>query len=78
MDKVGDIGGQAELGRNVSIVERKGYKSDEELDDLESPLTSVIDKMPPTSTTGNGRRKELACDSGESVRYELLRQVWSL
>eukprot|EP00268_Persea_americana_P042813 TRINITY_DN4288_c0_g1_i1.p1 TRINITY_DN4288_c0_g1~~TRINITY_DN4288_c0_g1_i1.p1 ORF type:complete len:822 (+),score=204.43 TRINITY_DN4288_c0_g1_i1:453-2918(+) len=74
VDKVADIGGQAELGRNVSIVERKGYKSDEELDDLESPLTSVIDKMPPTSTTGNGRRKELACDSGESVRYELLRQ----
>lgn len=76
--RVADAGEQAQLGRNVSIVQRKGYTSDEELDDLESPLTSILDKMPPMPTTENGRGKEPVRDSGVSVRYELLRQVWSV
>ncbi|XP_077214759.1 uncharacterized protein LOC143849578 [Tasmannia lanceolata] len=76
--KVADAGGLVPLGRNASIVQRKGYTSDEELDELDSPLTSIIDKMPPSPVTGNGRTKEKPHYSGTSVRYELLREVWSV
>ncbi|XP_042492090.1 uncharacterized protein LOC122071756 isoform X2 [Macadamia integrifolia] len=81
-EKIGDIGGTPQLERNVSMVQRKGYTSDEELDELESPLTSIIDKMPPSPTigngNGNGKHKQDTGHSGGLVRYELLREVWSV
>ncbi|XP_019055955.1 PREDICTED: uncharacterized protein LOC104613015 [Nelumbo nucifera] len=83
-EKVADAGGKPQLGRNVSVVQRKGYTSDEELDELDSPLTCIIDKMPPSPTlangkmgNGNGKHKETTGYGGGNVRYELLREVWS-
>ncbi|KAI3984340.1 hypothetical protein MKX01_011294 [Papaver californicum] len=77
--KVGDnIGERSKFERNVSVVQRKGYTSDEELDELDSPLTSIIDKMPAPTTADNGTGKHNGNTKfgGTSVRYELLREVW--
>lgn len=62
-EKVAELAGK--MSRNVSIIQGKGYTSDEELEELDSPLTSIVDKSSDftDSTTSN-------------ERYKLLRQVW--
>lgn len=47
----------AKLSRNVSMIQRKGYTSDEELEELDSPLTSIVDKASDFtgSATSNAR-----------------------
>ncbi|XP_058071711.1 uncharacterized protein LOC131220849 isoform X2 [Magnolia sinica] len=77
-EKVADAGGHTQLGRNASIIQRRGYTSDDDLDELECPLTCIIDKMPPSPSTVNGRQMETTASSGTNVRYELLREVWSI
>ncbi|XP_058227771.1 uncharacterized protein LOC131336113 [Rhododendron vialii] len=59
-----------ELRRNGSSVLKKSHTSDDELDELDSPLTAIIEtlKGPPTP-------KEHG--SQNSVRYQLLREVWT-
>ncbi|KAL5545556.1 hypothetical protein UlMin_005243 [Ulmus minor] len=76
---VADAG--SELARNVSVIQRKGYTSDEELEELECPLTSIIDKLPPSPSTvanGDGKHNENAGYAGANARYELLSEVWSV
>ncbi|KAK6149187.1 hypothetical protein DH2020_016712 [Rehmannia glutinosa] len=78
-EKVAEAGANSHLSRSASAVQRKGYTSDEELDQLESCLTSVIDNFPssPTavvSANGSGD-KAVVCD-GANARYDLLREVW--
>ncbi|WOL12059.1 hypothetical protein Cni_G20823 [Canna indica] len=70
-EKVGDLGGKAaELDRRVSIVQRKGYTSDDDLDELDSPLASIMEKpVSPSSLTGESSQQA-------NSRYKLLRQVW--
>ncbi|CAN8286854.1 unnamed protein product, partial [Cochlearia groenlandica] len=53
------------LSRNVSMIQRKGYTSDEELEELDSPLTSIVDKS-----------SEFSVSETSNARYKLLRQVW--
>ncbi|GAU36907.1 hypothetical protein TSUD_331800 [Trifolium subterraneum] len=76
-EKVAEAGGKCHLTRNVSAVQRRGYTSDEELEELESPLTSIIDKLPssPTVTTTNGKQ---VSHTTTNARYQLLREVWSM
>ncbi|XP_068638700.1 uncharacterized protein [Aristolochia californica] len=79
--KIGDAGGHAQLERNVSLIQRKGYTSDEELDELDCPIASVIDKTATPRMNGgeNGKHKDsvsYVSRSGSNVRYELLREVW--
>lgn len=74
--KVGDAGGKAELDRRASMVQRKGYTSDEDLDDLDFPLTSIMDRTPPVSPIlGDGTQKE---SKQANARYKLLKEVWSV
>jgi len=74
-EKVGDATGKAILDRGASIIQRKGYTSDEDLDDLDSPLTSIINKNTPAyPSIEEGTRKESTLTN---VRYKLLREVWS-
>ncbi|XP_024031104.1 uncharacterized protein LOC21410700 isoform X3 [Morus notabilis] len=78
---VSDTGGRSELARNVSVIQRKGYTSDEELEELESPLMSIIDKLPSTPSTianGNGKYKDSTGYACANERYELLSEVWSV
>ncbi|KAF8087455.1 hypothetical protein N665_0585s0033 [Sinapis alba] len=53
------------MSRNVSMIQRRGYTSDEELEELNSPLTSIVDKS--SDVTDSPTTNE---------RYKLLRQVW--
>lgn len=82
-EKVSEAGTESQLSRNVSAVQRKGYTSDEELEELDSPLTSIIERLPSSPAiimaNGNGKHKEYATagDSMANARYELLREVWS-
>ncbi|CAL9137279.1 unnamed protein product [Musa textilis] len=74
-EKVGDAGGKAELQRRGSMVQRKGYTSDEDLDVLDTPLAHIMDKTPPPvspSPVGGGHKESSTSNS----RYDLLREVW--
>ncbi|KAK1314534.1 hypothetical protein QJS10_CPA06g01770 [Acorus calamus] len=75
--KVADAGGKAELGRNTSNVQKKGYSSDEELNDVESPLTSIIDRTPLSSPIASNGIRKATTTAQSNLRYELLRVVWS-
>lgn len=80
--KVAEAGERSPLSRNVSMVQRKGYTSDEELEDLDSPLTSIIDKLQSSSSISNGncngKPMEHPARAAMSVRYGLLQEVWSV
>lgn len=71
-EKVADVGENSHLSRSSSSVQRKGYTSDDELDELESCL---IDKLLSSPRNENENQEEMGC-VGASVRYDLLREVW--
>lgn len=79
-EKVADTAcGNNELDRRGSMVQRRGYTSDDDLDDLEFPLASLYDKSNPPSPCNNGVA-HFSTRQGASimnVRHELLREVWS-
>ncbi|KAG2579817.1 uncharacterized protein LOC120678981 [Panicum virgatum] len=77
-EKVADIGGVPKLDRKASMVQRRGYTSDDDLDDLDSPLGSLIDRSaPPSPSNGIAHFSAQRGASMENVRYTLLREVWS-
>ncbi|RLN34442.1 uncharacterized protein C2845_PM03G01420 [Panicum miliaceum] len=80
-EKVADTGrGDPELDRRGSMVQRRGYTSDDDLDDLDSPLASLYDRSAPPSPCSDGAAHFSARQQGASManaRYELLREVWS-
>ncbi|KAJ1391583.1 Serine-threonine/tyrosine-protein kinase, catalytic domain [Sesbania bispinosa] len=74
---VGEMGSKSQLRRSRSSVVRKSYTSDDELDELKSPLSSIFFSGSPSSavsTKPSLKSKEIRNDS--PVRYELLRNVW--
>lgn len=78
-EKVAEAGEKTQLERNVSMVQKKGYTSDEELDNLDSPLTSIIEPVSPNKSI-NGHHTINSKDQRRcrgNSRYELLREVWS-
>ncbi|KAL0383714.1 UNVERIFIED_CONTAM: hypothetical protein Scaly_0658700 [Sesamum calycinum] len=80
-EKVAEAGANSQFSRSSSSIQRKGYTSDEELDELESCITSVIDKLPSSPTTVvngniNGDGTEEVGYDGGNARYDLLREVW--
>lgn len=80
-EKISEAGGKSELARNVSVLQRKGYTSDEELEELDCPLTSIIDKLPSSPSimeNGNGKHKDYSRPACMNERYELLLEVWSV
>ncbi|CAD6224432.1 unnamed protein product [Miscanthus lutarioriparius] len=79
-EKVSDTAcGNPELDRRGSMVQRRGYTSDDDLDDLELPLASLYDKSNPPSPCNNGvtHFSTRQGASMENVRHDLLREVWS-
>ncbi|KAG9447154.1 hypothetical protein H6P81_013282 [Aristolochia fimbriata] len=73
---VGDIGSRTQLRRSGSSVLRRGQTSDDELDELDMPLKSIIvdNRQCPTSTPGGLKGKQYSY--GTAVRFHLLREVW--
>ncbi|XP_042494370.1 uncharacterized protein LOC122073803 [Macadamia integrifolia] len=74
---IGELGSQSQLRRSVSSVLRKSYTSDDELDELDSPLASIISDSfrGSTSSTVTGLKQNK--NGGHTVvRYQLLREVW--
>ncbi|OMP05576.1 hypothetical protein COLO4_08741 [Corchorus olitorius] len=74
---IGEVGSQSQLRRSGSSVVRKSYTSDDELDELNSPLASIfidgfrsspVQSKPNWISKGNGYQN--------AIRYELLRDVW--
>ncbi|KAL7097978.1 hypothetical protein ACP275_10G176600 [Erythranthe tilingii] len=72
-EKVAEADANAVLSKSASCVQRKGYTSDEELDELEGCLNKL--PLSPTEAVGSGDRKEAGYD-GANARYDLLREVW--
>ncbi|KAG2325566.1 hypothetical protein Bca4012_040081 [Brassica carinata] len=82
-EKISEVGGDiSRMSRNVSVIQRKGYTSDEELDELDSPLTFFFDKVSVSLSSGHNEKvKQQDEQVGAvvaNVRYELLREVWSM
>lgn len=71
---IGEVGSQT-LQTSRSSLLRKSYTSDDELDELDSPLTSIIidnSRISPSST----RLTSMPKGGRNIVRYQLLREVW--
>ncbi|XP_073010915.1 uncharacterized protein [Typha latifolia] len=75
-EKVADTGGRAELDRRASMVQRRGYTSDDDLDDLDSPLTSIIDRTPPVYPSVRAEDASQREKPQANARFKLLREVW--
>ncbi|CAK8533137.1 unnamed protein product [Lathyrus sativus] len=75
---LGEIGSKSQLRRNKSSVVRKSYTSDDELNELKSPLSSILfndsSSLSEVLTKSNLKSKEICSES--PVRYDLLRDVW--
>ncbi|XP_076905737.1 uncharacterized protein LOC143561577 isoform X1 [Bidens hawaiensis] len=68
------VGGSQSLSRSSSVL-KKSYTSDDELDELDSPLTSILSDSSRVSSSSNGFQS--VPKGGRSImRYQLLREVW--
>jgi hypothetical protein len=62
---------------NGSSMLRKAYTSDDELDELDSPITSiVVDNFRVSSTSARPNLMPKKGSGRKVVRYQLLREVW--
>ena len=75
---VGNVGNISQLRRSGSSVLKRSYTSDDELDELHSPLSSVIGSLlvsPSSSQSNPVANKENG--NQNAVRYRLLHEVWA-
>lgn len=71
---IGEVGNQT-LQRRGSSLLRKSYTSDDELDELDSPMTSILidnSRISPSSS----RLASMPKGGRNIVRYQLLREIW--
>ncbi|KAE8680878.1 hypothetical protein F3Y22_tig00111366pilonHSYRG00267 [Hibiscus syriacus] len=74
---IGEVGSQSQLRRSGSSVLRKSYTSDDELDELNSPLASIfIDGFRSSSVQSKPNWISKGNNYQNAIRYELLRDVW--
>uniref|UniRef100_A0A5B6YXZ7 C2 NT-type domain-containing protein n=1 Tax=Davidia involucrata TaxID=16924 RepID=A0A5B6YXZ7_DAVIN len=74
---IGEVGSHTLQRSGSSSVVRKSHASDDELDELDSPITSIVvdnSRVYPTSTNLNWMPKGKG--GRNVVRYQLLREVW--
>ncbi|KAI7733947.1 hypothetical protein M8C21_005333 [Ambrosia artemisiifolia] len=72
---LGDGVGRTQLTRSGSIM-RKSNTSDDELDELSSPLTAIIDNSWGSRATSKTIWRTKDTTSHSSIRYKLLKEVW--
>ncbi|KAJ6314820.1 hypothetical protein OIU78_018329 [Salix suchowensis] len=73
---IGEFGSQSKLRKSGSSIVRKSYTSDDELDELNSPLASIVldgvrSSPGPTKASWKSRK-----GIDNTIRYELLREIW--
>lgn len=74
---IGEKGKKSQLRRNKSSVVRKSYNSDDELNELKYPLSSILFNGSSSSKVSTKSSLKLRETRNESpFRYELLRDVW--
>ncbi|KAE9588901.1 hypothetical protein Lal_00012538 [Lupinus albus] len=75
---IGETGVESQLRRSRSSIVRKSYTSDDELDELNSPLSSILFSSFSSSSSLSTKPNWKSIESREesAVRYELLRDVW--
>ncbi|CAL0323262.1 unnamed protein product [Lupinus luteus] len=74
---IGEIGSESQLRRSRSSIIRKSYTSDDELDELNSPLSSILfSGFSSSSVSTQPNWKSIESREESAVRYELLRDVW--
>ncbi|KAG8475509.1 hypothetical protein CXB51_032267 [Gossypium anomalum] len=72
---VGEVGSQA-LRRSRSVL-RKSYTSDDELDELDSPITSIIIENRSDSTDSKSLNwMRMGKGDRKVIRYQLIREIW--
>jgi hypothetical protein len=77
-EKMVDIEGGMKQDRKASIVQRRGYTSDDDLDDLDSSLACLIARStPPSPSNAVAHFGAQRGASMENSRFALLREVWS-
>ncbi|XP_039066004.1 uncharacterized protein LOC120211565 [Hibiscus syriacus] len=72
-----DIIGSQTMERSQSSALRKSYTSDDELDELDSPITAIMIENPhgsPTSKEPNWMK--MGKGGRKVVRYQLIREIW--
>ncbi|XP_021809603.1 uncharacterized protein LOC110753101 [Prunus avium] len=73
---IGEVGSPTLLRSGSSVV-KKSYTSDDELDELDSPMTAIIIDNSPVSPSSLTANSVLKSKGGRKVvRYQLLREVW--
>ncbi|WCJ38729.1 hypothetical protein M5689_019769 [Euphorbia peplus] len=76
LNVIGNVENES-LQRSGSALLRKSYTSDDELDELDSPMSSIIiDNSRVTSTSQASNWMPKSNGGRKVVRYQLLRQVW--
>lgn len=74
---IGEFGSPSQLRRSGSSVVRKANTSDDELDELNSPLTSIlIDGSRSSPFPSSPSWISRGNNSQNAIRYELLRDIW--
>ncbi|XP_019176710.1 PREDICTED: uncharacterized protein LOC109172030 [Ipomoea nil] len=73
---MGESGTQS-LARSASSVLKKSYTSDDELDEVDSPLTSIIADRSRGCPTSTNMKWTPGVKGGRNlIRYQLLRELW--
>lgn len=73
---IGDVSTQSQLRRSGSSLLRRSITSDDELEELDSPLSSISIDSPCSSSSQARLVSQPDRNSTENVRYQLLRDVW--
>lgn len=86
---IGDPATYSRFGRSNSSLLRKGHTSDDEIDELESPISWLLENTVglisgyggSTACQGNsnrnGKGRAALTESGTNCRFQLLREVWN-
>ncbi|KAK9010841.1 hypothetical protein V6N11_043709 [Hibiscus sabdariffa] len=74
---IGEVGSKSHhLRRSGSSVLRKSHASDDELDELNSPLSSIFDDFQSSSVQSKPNWISKGNGNQNAIRYRLLRDVW--